>query len=60
MPSSYAVGDRVRGRWVLANGKERWFPGRIVAEAEQRAAGGDSCYHVKYDDGDEEEGDSGR
>ena len=27
----FKVGDRIRGRWVLDNGKCRWFPGQITA-----------------------------
>ena len=44
---TYAVGDRVRGKWQLSNGKERWFPGVVTAVEE-----GGSTYSVQYDDGD--------
>jgi len=49
-PQAFEVGDKVRGKWVLANGKERWFPGFIVAKCEE------NTYDVKYDDGDQEKG----
>jgi len=44
---TYAVGDRVRGKWQLSNGKERWFPGVVTAIEE-----GGHRYAVQYDDGD--------
>lgn len=43
---SYQIDDVVDGLWVLANGTQRWYPGRISAVNK------DGTYEVKYLDGD--------
>lgn len=42
--------DRVEGNY---KGSGKWYSG-IIVEVHPRAAAGESCYHVAYDDGDQE------
>lgn len=53
-PAQYGAGDKVEGDF---QGAGTWFAGRIVCESVQkRAGGGDRCYDVLYEDGEEEKG----
>lgn len=46
----FSVGDAVDGLWILGNGTQRWYPGRISL------VGADGTYSVEYMDGDVHEG----
>ena len=45
-PTSFLLDDVVDGLWILANGTQRWYPGRI------NAVNANGTYAVKYLDGD--------
>lgn len=47
---TFSEGDRVDGRVIMKNGRQRWFPGVITKVAE---GGG---FSLRYDDGDTEDG----
>ena len=45
-PTSFLLDDVVDGLWILSNGTQRWYPGRI------NAVNSNGTYSVKYLDGD--------